>query len=183
MAETLPTFAHLEGEEMPAPNLLLIGYARHGKDTVGEILRDDFHFRFTSSSWFCAQETIWDNWGCAMYDNIEEMFEDRVNHRVLWMQMISAYNTPDKARTARTMIERGFNLYVGMRREDELIQCRKEGIFKKVVWVDRSDHMKPEVGSTDLTPDMADIILDNNGTLRQLRQNVSDMLNHISLTS
>lgn len=160
---------------MDRPKLLIIGYARHGKDTVGDILAKNHGFKFTSSSWFCAQEVIWDAWGCAVYDSIEEMFDDRVNHRVLWMQMISAYNTPDKAKTARTMIERGFDMYVGMRRLDELQECRRQGIFDLVIWVDRSKHLPPETGSMDINERHADYILDNNGSLKDLQFRILDM--------
>lgn len=157
------------------PKLLLIGYARHGKDTAAQMLSDIYGFKFTSSSWFVAQEVLWDAWGCAVYPTIEEMFEDRVNHRVLWMQMISAYNTPDKTRTARTMFERGFDMYVGMRRLDELLACRKAGIVDHIIWVDRSKHLPPEIGSTDIHAEHADIILDNNGDLGDLEENVLNL--------
>ena len=120
------------------PKLLIIGHARHGKDTVGEILADEYGYRFTSSSHFCGVETIWPNWGCAVYPDFDAMFADRVNHRKLWGDMISAYNTPDKTKTAATMIERGYDLYVGMRRRDELEACRAAGVFDYVLWVDRS---------------------------------------------
>lgn len=165
---------------MNRPKLLVIGYARHGKDTVGALLAKIYGFRFTSSSWFCAQEVLWDAWGCAVYDSIEEMFEDRMNHRVLWMQMISAYNTPDKTKTARTMIERGFDMYVGMRRLDELMACREAKVFDHVIWVDRSKHMPPEIGSTDLRPEHADYILDNNGDLSDLEWNIREMAAHLA---
>ena len=158
------------------PKILILGYARHGKDTVGGILQRDYGYKFTSSSWFCAKETIWPNWGCAVYEHIHDMFEDRVNHRVLWMQMISAYNTPDKARTARTMIERGYDLYVGMRRADELAECRTQGIFDHVIWVDRSKHLPPEIGSTDLRPEHADYIINNNADLIDLEYEVKRLV-------
>lgn len=150
--------------------ILILGNARHGKDTVAEILRDKYGYKFDSSSHFVAKEVLWENWGCAVYDTFEEMFEDRVNHRVLWMQMISAYNTPDKTKTASTMISRGLDLYVGMRRQDELDACRDAEIFDKVIWVDASDRKPPEEGSMDITMKsaMPDIVIDNNGTLEQL---------------
>jgi len=158
------------------PKLLILGYARHGKDTVGEILRDEFGFRFTSSSEFVAREVMWDNWGCAVYDSFEDMFADRVNHRVLWMQMISAYNTPDKAKTARTMLERGFDMYVGMRRQDELDVARE--LFDRVIWVDASLRHPPETGSMDITEESAnpDWIVFNNGSLDTLRDNVRKLV-------
>lgn len=156
------------------PKLLIVGYARHGKDTVGEILRDEYGFKFTSSSMFVAQEVMWDNWGCAVYDNFDEMFEDRINNRVLWMQMISAYNTPDKTKTAHTMIERGYDMYVGMRRLDELEACRERGFLDAIVWVDASDRKPPETGSMDITRENAkpDYVIDNNGSLEDLYANV-----------
>lgn len=160
---------------MDRPKLLVLGYARHGKDTVAEMLSEMYGFKFTSSSWFVAQEVLWDAWGCAVYGSIEEMFEDRVNHRVLWMQMISAYNTPDKTMTAKTMLERGYDMYVGMRRLDELEACRDAGLFDHVIWVDRTKHVAPEIGSTDLQPKHADYILDNNGNLSDLDFNIRKM--------
>ena len=140
---------------MKRPKLLIIGYARHGKDTVGEMLSEMHGFKFTSSSMFVAKEVMWDNWGIAKYADFDEMYEDRVNHRVLWMEMISAYNTPDKTKTASTMIERGYDMYVGMRRQDELDACREKGVFDHVVWVDASDRHPPETGSMDITMESA----------------------------
>lgn len=173
------TYADIDSDRIAArPNILIIGYARHGKDTVGEILRDDYGFKFTSSSEFVGREVMWDNWGCSVYDDFDQMFEDRVNNRVLWMQMISAFNTPDKTMTAKTMLARGYNLYVGMRRLDELQACQAQGIFDAVVWVDGSDRHPPETGSMDITYENsgADFRIDNNRSLADLHQNVADII-------
>lgn len=163
---------------MKVPKLLIIGHGRHGKDTVGEILRDTYGFKFTSSSWFCAEETIWDNWGCAVYPDIKTMYDDRANHRQLWAQMISAYNIPNKTKTAATMLDRGYDMYVGMRKKDELEACRSAGIFDLIVWVDRSKHLPLEPAtSMNLSESDADVTIDNNGTLDDLRRNVHDLIN------
>lgn len=164
------------------PKLLILGYARHGKDTVGEMLRDDYGFKFTSSSLFVAQEVMWDNWGCAVYDSFDEMFEDRINHRVLWMQMISAYNNPDKTKTAATMVERGFDLYVGMRRLDELEACKAAGIFDHIIWVDASERHPPETGSMDITKENSfpDLVVENNGTLEDLKASIETLVAYLS---
>lgn len=160
---------------MTKPKILILGYARHGKDTVAEMLRDHYGFNFMSSSEFVGREILWDNWGCSKYDSFEEMFDDRSNHRVQWMEMIAAYNTPDKTKTASTMIERGFDLYVGMRRLDELEACKAAGMFDSILWVDRSDHLPVEEGSMDITKENcgADVIINNNGTLQQLEESVA----------
>ena len=41
--------------------LLVIGHGRHGKDTVCEILRDEFGYTFESSSQFCSKLFIYDD--------------------------------------------------------------------------------------------------------------------------
>lgn len=164
------------------PKILIIGHGRHGKDTVGEMMRDGYGYKFTSSSWFCAEETIWDNWGCAVYPSIEACYADRSNHRQLWYEMISAYNTPDKTKTAATMIERGFDLYVGMRKRDELLACREKDVFDYVVWVDRADHLPLEPKtSMDFVAEDADFIIDNNGTLEELEQAVHALMEKLAV--
>jgi len=172
-----------KGRKMTKPKILVLGYARHGKDTVGEILRDNYGFKFTSSSMFVGQECLWDNWGVAKYPDFEAMYEDRSNHRVLWMEMISAYNTPDKSKTAATMIERGFDLYVGMRRLDELEACKQAGIFDHIIWVDASKRHPPETGSMDITAENAnaDFWIDNNGPEEDLFMMVADVMQQLCL--
>lgn len=166
---------------MDNPKLLVLGYARHGKDTVADILQKKHGFNFMSSSEFVGREIMWDNWGIAKYDNFDQMFKDRINHRVLWMEMISAYNTPDKTKTAATMLERGYDMYVGMRRFDELKACKEAEIFDAILWVDRSHHLPPEEGSMDITRENCgfDYLINNNGTMDQLIYNVETVIKTI----
>lgn len=166
----------LTGDDMEKPKLLLLGYARHGKDTVAEILRDKYGFKFISSSEFIGREIIWNTWGKIRYPTFDDMFADRRNWRVQWMEMISLYNTPDKAKTARTMLERGYDMYVGMRRLDELEASRH--LFDHIIWVDRSKHLPPERDSMDITRENAgwQFAVDNNGTLEDLERNVEELV-------
>lgn len=157
---------------MKRPRLLILGYARHGKDSVAELLHSKYGFKFTSSSEFVGREIIWETWGKIRYPSFEDMFADRVNWRRQWMEMISLFNTPDKAKTARTMLERGYDMYVGMRRMDEL--CASRHLFNHVIWVDRSRYLPPETGSMDITREnaMPDFVIDNNGSLDELEMEV-----------
>ncbi|WHM52932.1 thymidylate synthase [Sulfitobacter phage vB_SupP_AX] len=159
------------------PKLLILGYGRHGKDTVAEYLRDNHGLIFESSSRFVGEECLWDQWGKAVYPNFEAMFEDRHNHRELWMQMISAYNTPNKERTARTMFERGYDLYVGMRRQDELDACMVANLFDAVLWVVRPG-LPPETGSMDITPETSYMthMINNDGSLEELYSKVDEFV-------
>ena len=153
------------------PKLLIIGHARHGKDTFAELLRDKLGLAFTSSSKFVGEECIWPIWGHERYPDFQSMFDDRVNHRKLWADLISAYNTPDKTRTAKTMLDRGFDMYVGMRRMDEFVACNHAKLFDYVIWVDASKRLPPEgADSNELIPNLAHLFVDNNGPLEALNE-------------
>lgn len=168
-----------EGEQMSErrkPRLLIIGHACHGKDTVAEMIRDVMGLKFTSSSVFVGQEAIWPMWGQERYDSFHAMFEDRVNHRGLWFNLITAYNTPDKARTGRTMLEQGFDMYVGMRNVDEYKACIEACLFDEVIWVDRNQYQPPESKSSmTIDSSVATIVVNNNKTLEELGQTILDL--------
>lgn len=168
--------------------LLIIGHGRHGKDTVGEILRDYHGRKFISSSEFVGRRAIWPNiqtnpWSdnvpaeMTRYGSFERCYEDRHNHRAQWAKWITRYNTPDKTRTASEMLKSGYDMYVGMRMEDELLACRDAGIFDRIVWVDRSKHLPEEPrDSMKLNWRHADLFIDNNGTLRDLWRTVDALV-------
>jgi thymidylate synthase (FAD) len=151
------------------PKLLIIGHGRHGKDTMAEKIRDKMGLAFTSSSIFVGEECIWPSWGSERYNSFGEMFADRVNFRKTWADLISAYNTPDKTRTAKTMLDRGYDMYVGMRKQDEFHACQAIGLFDHIIWVDALKRLPPEPkDSNEMVPAMADLYFDNNGPVETM---------------
>lgn len=156
------------------PYILVVGHGRHGKDTVCEMLTE-YGFRFMSSSEFVAREIIFDRIGHEYGGDFDAMFEDRVNRRKEWRDMIAEYNTPDETRTARAMIDKGNNVYCGMRRMEELEACYRAGIFDMIWWVDRSLHLPDDPSmSIDLT--RVTHFIDNNKCLTHLRFQVDKAL-------
>ena len=149
--------------------LLIIGNARHGKDTVAEILNEHFEFYFQSSSQAAADiflyDALRDKYG---YDTPDDCFEDRVNHRAEWFEMITAYNQPDRTKLARAILEQN-DCYVGMRNREEIAACIDGDVFDLIIWVDACERLpKEDASSFDIDPSCADIIIDNNGTLDEL---------------
>jgi hypothetical protein len=69
--------------------LMILGSARHGKDSMAEILRDEFGMTFESSSQAASDIFLYDlmkeKYG---YETSEECFEDRHNHRQEWYEAI-----------------------------------------------------------------------------------------------
>lgn len=158
-------------------NLLIIGSGRMGKDTVAEILRDYLGFQFESSSFAAYEIFIWDlfkeKYG---YKTIEEAYENRHNHRAELFELISAYNSPDKTKLARGIVERT-GMYVGMRCKEEVEACMKGGVFDLIIWVDASDRVDYVEDSSSITIDKtcADVIIDNNGTKAELINKVCNL--------
>lgn len=151
--------------------LLVIGHGRHGKDTVCEMLRDAYGWRFISSSLFAAERAVWPAIGDD-YTNVLDMYEDRSNRRSEWFDAIAAYCSEDPARLAREMLDEGHDIYCGMRSRREFEAARP--LFDDVVWVDRSAHLPEESGdSMQLCERDATVVLENNGSLVDLRDRVS----------
>ena len=153
--------------------LLILAHMRWGKDSMAEILRDEFGMTFESSSQSASDIFLYDlmkdKYG---YETSEECFEDRHNHRQEWYEAICEYNKDDKARLAKGIMERT-NCYVGMRDRDEIKECIKQELFDLIVWVDASDRL-PEEPATSFNIDKscADIIIENNGTYEEFYEKV-----------
>jgi hypothetical protein len=160
---------------MSNKKLCIIGQGRHGKDTVAEILRDQFGYSFLSSSEASAKIFLFDLLkGEFGYNTWQECFEDRHNHRDRWFTEISKYNTPNKSRLAKAIMEEN-DIYVGMRCKDELAACMEDGVFDLVIWVDASERVsyrEPESSCT-VTKEQADLVIDNNGIELELYPYVS----------
>lgn len=180
-------------------NILVLGYARHGKDTVGELLQANYGLHFTSSSEFCAKHVVfpevrrlWDRWekmigaGAGVdkpkvpdYSSPEECFTDRANHRAFWYETIWAYNNPDPTALGRAIFNEN-DVYCGLRHPAEFHALVNAGVPDLVVWVDRSEHLPPEDSSScGVQPWMADFVIDNNGDLEALERNVRSLFDRL----
>ena len=155
------------------PKLLIIGNMRHGKDSFAEIMRDEFGLTFISSSQAAADIFIYDElkekYG---YTTSIECFEDRMNHRQEWYEMICDYNKDDKAKLAKGILSMA-DCYVGMRDRGEIEECINQELFDLVIWIDASERLPLEDASSfNIDKSCADIIVDNNGTEAQFRERV-----------
>jgi dephospho-CoA kinase len=155
------------------PNLLFVGHGRHGKDSMAEIMQEYFGLKFKSSSQAAAEIFIYDELkGKYGYKTPEECFEDRVNRRAEWHDLICEYNKEDKAKLAKGILEHA-DCYVGMRDSREIKECIKQGLFDLIIWIDASKRLPLESkDSFNIDINDADIIIDNNGTFEEFKEKV-----------
>ncbi len=157
------------------PKILVMGHARHGKDTVAEMIAEERCLSFTSSSKFCAKKIMWPLLH-TYYDNVQACFDDRGNNRVKWFDAITDFNRPDPSALGKAIFAE-HDIYCGIRSRREFNALKNSGLFDVSVWVDRSDHISPEgKDSCTVEPWMADFMIDNNGTLADLEFNVQQFV-------
>lgn len=156
--------------------ILIIGHARHGKDTTAEIIKELYGYTFESSSVAAARiflfNALKDEYG---YKDFNECFLDRVNRRKEWHDRICAYNYADKARLAKDILAT-YNMYVGMRSNVEVEECLRQELFDLVICV--YDYRKPleDKSSFDINLwEKADIVIPNSQGLPELRKRIEKL--------
>jgi hypothetical protein len=150
---------------------LILGHGRHGKDTVAEILRDVYGISFQSSSRAACEIFIYEELS-RLYDykDIEECYDDRINHREEWKFLITNYNPPsDKGRLCKQILENN-DCYVGMRCQLEYEAVKH--LFDVVFWVDALKRLPPDPTMT-IARDESMVVIDNNGREDQLIEEVA----------
>lgn len=177
--------------------VIILGHARHGKDTAAELLAKLYGLGHVSSSIFCAENVVLpamqkanQEWLTASQDNTflksagmpfpnyataKECYEDRGRFRAEWFNFIANFNKPDGTALGRAIFEE-FDIYVGLRNAREFHALKNAGVPTLTIWVDRSEHVGPEdPSSCSVEPWMADFVVDNNGTPEDLERNLREV--------
>lgn len=168
----------------PFPKILILGHGRHGKDEMADVLFDEYGIEGISSSLFAAKKFLYDKLKEEHgYKNFVNCYEDRHNHRELWYREIKSYNTPDRVRLAREMMEE-YHIYVGLRDIQEIEACIEDKVFDLIVGVHRYGFPKESVNSFPAQLHMnryCDFVIHNDGTLAEYHQKIVRIFDKILL--
>lgn len=153
--------------------ILIIGHARHGKDTTAEFINKHFGLTFRSSSLAASEIFIYkvlkEKYN---YATPNECFEDRVNHRKEWYDLIVNYNKNNKSQLASEILKTS-DIYVGMREYTEINSCRNDNLFDLVVGVYNPYLPEEAVDSFNINIwKESDFIIPNVGTKKELEQKI-----------
>lgn len=157
--------------------ILIIGHARHGKDTVAELLAEQLQAKFNSSSRAVCDHHIYPMLA-KFYVDSDACYNDRINCRDLWAALIRDYCAKDKARLAKLIFEHN-DIYVGLRNREEFDAVRI-AFDPFVIWVDACKRKPLEPSSSmELTSNLAHLYIDNNHTLESLAADVKFKVRHL----
>jgi len=159
--------------------LLIIGHMRHGKDTVAEMIEEFTGMSFKSSSEMAAEIFIYDELKDKYgYSSFIECFEDRVNHRAEWHDLIKNYNIDDKAKLGKEILKYN-DMYVGMRSQVEIDKCIKDGIFDMIIGVYDPDKPLEPKDSFDINLFATSDIIIPTGDLKMVREKVNKLCHYL----
>ncbi len=152
--------------------VLVLGHGGHGKGAFCKLLTQLYGAECLSSS-LAALPHIWPAlnaialaWVGEPFASPEHAYSMRHHSREVWRELISLYNTPDKTTLTREILSRA-DVYDGMRCAEEFAASRH--LFDYVVWVDASARVGTVDPTLTISRDVADLVIDNNGTLDDLR--------------
>ena len=158
--------------------LRINGYARHGKDTVGDLIQREYGLIKPDASRIIARWLVTTRLPKAWYagsieEQVEACYQDRVNHRAGWYNFVTDAG-PD---TLCSEVMRHGDIYIGERRRLSFEATKY--MFDYSIWV--IDPRKPDepLDSCDLTSEGHDLILVNGGTLDDLEIEVVALMQHI----
>ncbi len=160
--------------------LYVIGWGRHGKDTVGEYLCARLGLKNTSSSLFmvgkCVRKYL-EGRGIH-YGSDKECYNDRHNWRTEWKTAIKEYNKRkgDLATLTRELFEE-YDIYQGIRSREEFMEARYQGLGDLAIWVDASRRVRLHDPTCTIMPEDCDIIIDNNGSEKALLSKLDALVN------
>ena len=155
--------------------LVILGHARHGKDTAAEFIAEKRGVTYKSSSMVCAEWIFEILKTTHKYESVLECFEDRVNHRALWHMLIKAYCMRDKAALG-TLIFESADIYCGIRDTSEL-----KAIIAKfdpiVLWIDADKRLQLESNlSMNIVNDPSFVQITNNDTKQEFLAKLYDFV-------
>ena len=148
--------------------LLIIGYSRHGKDTLAALISQKTEMKFVSSSEFACKSLVFPKLTRKYaFKTSAECFEFRRFYRKEWFNIISEFNKDDRARLAKEILKTN-DIYVGMRCLEEFKASRN--LFDKVIWIDAKERVPIDPNDPfDIDESMADVTCSNNGTIEDMR--------------
>jgi nucleoside 2-deoxyribosyltransferase len=156
---------------------LIIGSARHGKDSFSDLVYKLKGKKSISSSQIANELFIFNELkGKYNYNNEEECFNDRINHRQEWYELICNYNKDDKSRLTNEIFKK-YDIYIGLRDRNEFLQSRH--LFDLVIMIDASERVHEKDSTFLLNKNDADIIITNNESIENFNTKCEKIINMI----
>src|SRR3990167_8347049 len=151
---------------MPSvPTVCFCGWGRAGKDECGLYLGEITSLVYHGSLSWVGLPVV----AKALGIPEQVAWDTRHARRMEWYNILNDYRRDDPSRLIKDSLKRG-EIVVGVRDRLELLTAKKEGLLTHTIWVERPD--TPPDPTVTYSRQDCDMILDNNGTLEDLKKTV-----------
>lgn len=158
--------------------ILVLGYRGSGKDEFAKILSEKTGLKYTNVSIKASEEFIKQGMeSIKVYETVLDCYNDRDNYRDCWFRLFNQYTEKDKSRFVKKVLE-DYDIYAGLRDKEQVLTSLH--LFDVIVWTDASERVGVEdESSCNVTPDLADHIIDNNGTFLEFLEEIDKFVDKI----
>lgn len=156
--------------------ILVLGHGGHGKGTFCHMLEEAYEMEAIPSS-LAALPAIWPVLRvCTSYASPEQAYAERRYHRQLWKELITLYNTPDKATLARELLKHA-DIYDGMRCAEEYEASKH--LFDLIFWIDARERVESDPTMSIPYDNNKMFLVNNNADIDGLRRSVEGIVDLI----
>ena len=164
-------------QTVETPKIAVVGYGRHGKDEVGQIISKITRLRYGGSTSWAALPYV----ANALQIHPQVAWETRHQHRQFWKDYCDWLRRDDPCFLINLVLGQA-DMVVGIRDKIELDTMRERQLVKTIIWVDASLRVGPEKDPTvTFGKSDADLVLSNNGTLDGLYASVYFLCQSLAL--
>jgi hypothetical protein len=145
------------------PKIAIVGYGRHGKDTVGKIFSKITSLRYGGSTSWAALPYVADHLGI----HPQLAWETRHDNRQFWKDYCDWLRRDDPCFLIRKVLFRG-DMVVGIRDKVELEAMREQKLVDLIIWVDANPRITTVDHTVTFGPGDCDQMINNNGSVDSL---------------
>ena len=153
---------------MRRPRVLFVGHGRAGKDTAAEMFCDATGLKFAGTFSKYIIRSVAPKLGLTEDDAYARRHESD-EMRMLWFHTGNEVRSSDPALLAKMAFENG-DVSGGVRGLPEIEAIRRDRVADMIVWVERDVPTDPTM---EFGREYADVVIENNGTIEDLRVRVT----------
>lgn len=158
------------------PTIALCGPGRCGKDAAAEWLAANTPLVYRGSTSSVIAPHAAERLGLT----VEEAFARRHQDRAVWYQLGKEMRADDPAFLVRSVLAQGSQIVVGVRDRMEIVTASLERLVDVVVWIHREVPFDPTL---EYGPELADLRIDNYGTLDEFHARLAALARFAQLTT
>jgi len=157
-----------KNEEERRMNIMVLGYTEAGKSTAAEILAKMLNLKYANTS-----DRLIEDFAAQTDNDPDFVMQNKSKFRSQLFTYGRGRQAFDPLYPQSQQLKHA-NILTGLRNPNEIEAARGADMYDCIIWILRDGYDR---GPTDkLSPDDADVTIENNGTISELKEKLSQLL-------